>query len=212
MTRRRRAVGFTLIEMLVVIIIIGILASFVAVGVNHAINSAKASTTEGMIKALSGACGTYYTQWGDYPPTDLQGLGCAGINDINNGAEALVGCMSSKRGGGIKYTADEGFLENIDGDKSDSAAKVLDWYFGDGQLREYMDAFGFPIAYYHHKDYARNNPRLVKYKLMRAADNVEIKPFKSPATSTYVGPASFQIRSVGKDGKPGTEDDIVVGR
>jgi prepilin-type N-terminal cleavage/methylation domain-containing protein len=199
-----------MIEMLVVIVIIGILASFVAVGVHSAINSAKNSTTEGMIKALVGACGTYYTQWGDYPPTDLQEIGGSGINDLNNGIEALVACLSSKKGGGIKYTADEGFLDNMDGDKASS--NVTDWYYGDTQLREYMDAYGTPLAYYHHKDYAKAGPRLVKYKLQRKAEPVEIKPFKSPATATYVGPASFQIRSVGLDGKPGTPDDIVFGR
>lgn len=206
----RGRAGFTLIEMLVVIIIIGILASFVAVGVTAAINSAKNSATEGMIKALVGACGTYYTQWGDYPPTDLQELGGSGINDLNNGIEALVACLSSKRGGGIKYTADEGFLGNADNDKASS--NVTDWYFGDTALREYIDAFGSTLFYHHHKDYARTSPRLVKYKLNPGGEVVEIKPMKSAATNAYVGPASFQIGSVGKDGKPGTPDDIVFGR
>jgi len=208
--RHRRPAGFTLIEMLVVIIIIGILASFVAIGVTKAIGSAKGSTTEGMIKALVGACGTYYTQWGDYPPTDLQEIGGTSINDLNNGIESLAACLSSKRGGGIKYTAEEGFLSNTDGDKA--GGNVTDWYFGDNQLREYTDAFGYVLTYHHHKDYSRSAPRLVKYRLMAGTQDVEVKPFKSPATSTFVGPASFQIRSVGNDGKPGTEDDIIIGR
>ena len=206
----RRSRGFTLVEMLVVIVIIGILASFVAVGVNHAISSAKASATEATLRAIAGACGTYYTQWGDYPPTDLQEIGGSGINDLNNGIESLVACLSSRRGGGIKYTFDEGILENFDGDKASS--NVTDWYFGDTQLRECMDAYGSSMAYHHHKDYGRNNPRLVKVKLGLKADIVEVYPLKSPATKAYVGPSSFQVRSVGKDGKPGTEDDIVVGR
>lgn len=210
MRRPGTQAGFTILEMLTVIIIIGILASFVAVGVSQAIKSAKMSTTEGMIKAISGACVTYCTQWGDYPPTDLQEIGGSGLNDLNNGIEALVACLSSRRGGGIKYTADEGFLGNTDGDKA--GANLTDWYFGDTQLREYLDAFGQPLSYYHHKDYARVSPRITKYRLGEKAEAVEIRPYRSPATSTFVGPASYQIRSVGADGKPGTDDDIVVGR
>ncbi len=202
--------GFTIIEMLVVIVIIGILASFVAVGVNHAINSARASATDATLKAIAGACGTYYTQWGDYPPTDLQEIGGRGVNDTNNGVEALVACLSSRRGGGIKYSAEGETLSNTDADKA--SANVTDWYFGDTELREYVDAFGNVIAYHHHKDYGKSGPRLLKYKLQTALEAVDIPPLKSPATKAYVGPSSFQIRSVGKDGKPGTDDDIVVGR
>ena len=38
-----------------------------------------------------------------------------------------------------------------------------------------------------------------------------IMPETNPATKTFQGAGRFQLRSVGRDGKPGTSDDIRAG-
>ena len=43
---------------------------------------------------------------------------------------------------------------------------------------------------------------------MRLGVPKEIKPEENPATKTFYSADRFQLRSVGKDGKPGTGDDI----
>src|SRR5262245_28358455 len=77
--------GFTLIEILVVVVIIGILASLVAIGVNAAITTSKTNMTEAMIGTLGGALEQYRTRWGDYPPSSLDEMKARIPNDTNNG-------------------------------------------------------------------------------------------------------------------------------
>jgi prepilin-type N-terminal cleavage/methylation domain-containing protein len=200
--------GFSLVELLVVIVIIAILTSLVTIAINAALNSSKASSSEAMIQQIHGALASYRTRWGDYPPSSLDELGGRAPNEVNNGAEALVAARSSRKRGGILYQppSEENF-GNADEDKA--SANVTDWFFGgDHALREYRDFFGFTILYLHHRDYARPKASITKYKFAPGVEEVKIAPEQSPATKTFVNPDRFQIRSPGKDGKPGTGDDI----
>jgi hypothetical protein len=43
---------------------------------------------------------------------------------------------------------------------------------------------------------------------LTATDTFTVTPDTNPATKTFSNPDKFQLRSVGKDGKPGTGDDI----
>ena len=55
MTNKLRQSGFTLVEIMVVVAIIGLLMSVATVGINHAIKTAKAQTCNMNIEAIEGA-------------------------------------------------------------------------------------------------------------------------------------------------------------
>ena len=65
--------GLTLIEILIVILILGVLASQIAPRVMNAPDKAKVATAQSHIKALQSALDMYSLNVGDYPTTD-QGL------------------------------------------------------------------------------------------------------------------------------------------
>jgi hypothetical protein len=44
--------------------------------------------------------------------------------------------------------------------------------------------------------------------LQEASEAVPMGPETNPATKTFYGAGRFQLRSAGRDGKPGTGDDI----
>src|SRR3954469_24445240 len=70
---RRRTAGFTLIEILVVIVVIAILATLVAPNVFQHVATAKTSTAKSQIEMLSTALDAYRLDNGQYPTTQ-QGL------------------------------------------------------------------------------------------------------------------------------------------
>ena len=61
--------AFTLIELMIVLVIIGILMSLTLAGVLKAMESAKVSKAEATIATLEIALCAYETDIGDYPPT-----------------------------------------------------------------------------------------------------------------------------------------------
>lgn len=71
--RERRAAGFTLIEIMAVVVIIGLLISIVGVAVSGQMDRARMSTTRGQIDSLEQALGLYRLDNGRFPTTD-QGL------------------------------------------------------------------------------------------------------------------------------------------
>ncbi len=71
--RQKAAQGFTLIEIMVVVMIIGMLATVVSVGVMDYLDKAKRKTAVQQIKALEQACNFYKMDNNRYPTTE-QGL------------------------------------------------------------------------------------------------------------------------------------------
>ncbi|MBN2295885.1 MAG: prepilin-type N-terminal cleavage/methylation domain-containing protein [Pirellulales bacterium] len=69
--------GFTLVELLTVIVIIGILAGLISAAAIPAIRAAKRATIKAEIAQLSASLEAYKTKFGDYPPD------FAGVNDGN---------------------------------------------------------------------------------------------------------------------------------
>ncbi|MDM8558489.1 type II secretion system major pseudopilin GspG [Candidatus Parabeggiatoa sp. HSG14] len=65
--------GFTLLEMLVVLVIIGLLAGLVGPMIFGNVDKAKVQTTDFQIKMLKGSIGTFYLDIGRYP-TNEEGL------------------------------------------------------------------------------------------------------------------------------------------
>lgn len=199
--------GFTLIEILVVIVIIGILASLALVGVNAAIQSAKRSSTESRLKMLEGACQQYRLRWGDYPPSTLTDFGVALSNEVNNGAESLCACLASTLKGGslLSSIKDDEYLNT---DMDAAPRNLTTWFFGDNQLREIGDSYAQPITYIHWKDYQRGPAAIRKYVFSQGTPEQMIAIEVSGATKTFLRADSFQIGSAGRDGKIGTEDDV----
>jgi len=70
---RRRSRGFTLLELMVVIVIIGVLAALVATNVLPRIGQAKVTAAQTDITSISNALKIYKLDNGRYPSTD-QGL------------------------------------------------------------------------------------------------------------------------------------------
>ena len=200
--------GFTLIEILVVLVIISILASFTVLGVTMAIKTSKKSNSESMLRTIEGACESYQVRWGDYPPSTLAAFKVSLPNDTNNGVEALVACLSSQEKGGTIWTAPaEELYTNADDDEV--STNVTNWFFGNNKLREVCDYFGFTVTYLHHKDYKNPPTGSTKYILYSGADPQVIKAFQSGSTATFAKPMKFQTTCAGSDGKLGTDDDIL---
>jgi prepilin-type N-terminal cleavage/methylation domain-containing protein len=197
--------GFTLIELLVVICILSILIALSVVGVSIVLDTSKRHHNEELLHTLSAAVMQYATKYGDYPPTSLTDLGARPPNALNNGIETLVACLASRKHGGPYFQKDD-LTTNVDGDHADR--NLTDWYFGDDGLREYSDVYGNVIIYFHAKDYAKPKQEITRYRFSEGGEEFEVAPELHPATKTYAGPGRFQLRSVGRDGKPGTADDF----
>jgi general secretion pathway protein G len=71
--RARRDVGFTLLELLVVIVIIGLLAAYVGPRYFAQVGKSERSTAKAQIEGLGKALDTYRLDMGRYPTTE-QGL------------------------------------------------------------------------------------------------------------------------------------------
>jgi prepilin-type N-terminal cleavage/methylation domain-containing protein len=71
---RRRRAGFTLVELLVVITIIGVLASLITVGVFAALKFANGARIYTEITNMLGGVQTFKTQFSDYPPDGSGGV------------------------------------------------------------------------------------------------------------------------------------------
>lgn len=70
---RRKRSGFTLLELLIVMVIIGLLVSLVAPRLTGRLGESKVKTTKAQIELLSSALESYLLDVGEYPTTE-QGL------------------------------------------------------------------------------------------------------------------------------------------
>jgi len=207
MRRSPSSGGFTLLEILIVIVIISILSSLLLYGVHAAIQAARQSSTEGVVRSISGALESYKSQYGDYPPSSLDRFRVRLPNDTNNGIETLVACISTtKKGGPFWRPQDENQFINADKDKADR--NLTNWYFGHNELMEVSDNFGNTLWYLHSADYAKPAPHHLKVIPYLSAKPVTLKVYQSDKLKTPANPGRFQLVSAGPDGIFGTMDDI----
>ncbi|GAB4165103.1 MAG: hypothetical protein Kow00107_11080 [Planctomycetota bacterium] len=185
----RKDKGFTLIEILVVIAIIGILVAIILPVLARVKDQAKVTRTSSLITTLTIACDLYYNDWGGvYPPA----FDSSGSAQKNGGIELLYRALTTREGRSTRDYATDVSIEDI-GDVD-----------GDGQ-REFIDAWGNPLVYFDSPNYSKS----CEYQ---AANGVTFtaQPQRNPEDNRWYRPGKFMMWSVGKYGinKNGLEDNI----
>jgi type IV pilus assembly protein PilA len=107
MTIKNKQQGFTIVELLIVIVVIGILAALVITTFTGIQQKARDTERETDIKALQGQIEAYYAQKGNYPTrtnvndatwrgTNMKGLDAEALKDPKNaGAGTLAATVSA---------------------------------------------------------------------------------------------------------------------
>lgn len=101
MTLKRKQQGFTIVELLIVIVVIGILAALVITTFTGIQQKARNTERQTDIKALHGQVEAYYAQNGKYPTlanlndstwrsTNMKGLDADALKDPKGTAQTLV--------------------------------------------------------------------------------------------------------------------------
>lgn len=210
---RRGSAGFSLIELLVVMAIIATLAGLGMQFIPQFFRAGETASVETALQQLSAALEAYASnpKNGDYPPTALDNETLPGFgvrrNEYNMGIESVMVCLN-RPGMTSKFEIDDlpwdDAIDNLD---QDSSAVALTTISKKRDLWEILDAWGTPIAYFHHRDYddveRRNMGRIT------GADGIiKAKPVKNPKTGAWYRAKSFQLISAGQDLIFNTEDDV----
>jgi general secretion pathway protein G len=135
MRNQRKRSGFTLVEILIVVIILGILAAIVIPKFTNASSEAKRNTLTSTLHALRGQIELYMLQHGDKAPP-LNGLDWTPLTDQTtygtqttgpyimtsptnpvNGKSAILAVTSDQVGGAAVGTPDIGFVYNSNNGK-----------------------------------------------------------------------------------------------
>lgn len=106
MTLQRKNEGFTIVELLIVIVVIGILAALVVTTFTGIQQRARNTERETDIKALHGQLEAYYAQNGSYPfrddvnnatwrSTNMKGLDPEALKDPKGSAQTLAAAPSA---------------------------------------------------------------------------------------------------------------------
>ncbi|TDX53035.1 type IV pilin protein [Orenia marismortui] len=104
---QKKEEGFTLIELMIVVAIIGILASIAVPKFAGVRNKAKVSAVQGDFKAIQSALSIYYTEKGAYPTSGVASALSAYIGaDLQN--KLVDGGPAAKNDNKYHYTASGG--------------------------------------------------------------------------------------------------------
>lgn len=196
--------GFTLIEVLAVILIIGILSAFLVRQLGGTQESIKAENTRGFLAQLSAVIEDYEGERNDYPrstfPRDLDPR----PSRTNMGAEMLVISLFPADGSwqGLSLP-DDRFVNTDEDDTKRSLTR-----FPNSEVLEFADDWGNPIAYLHRRDYEDGALYLTRDTDTDEAVEFQVVGVKNPVTGDCFNPGKFQLLSAGPDGRFGTEDDI----
>lgn len=193
MTRKNQ--GFTLVELLAVLLIISVLAGFLLTSLFNAGETADARATESRILQLETAFKQYERDKGDFPPSTLsEAAGLAGTG-ANAGIEAATRTIFAAPYNGAGLGDD--VLANTDGD-----------LLAGEPLFEIVDLWENPIAYIRRQDYGKPFLYLTADGVTGEVIENEVVARKHPKTGRWANATEFQLISAGSDGVFGTEDDI----
>jgi len=200
--------GFTLVELLAVILILSILTFALIKGLSEGMGATKITTTRQLLAKLGAAAEHYQREMGKYPPSSFEPAQEVSNDGLNVGIEACLVALFSQKfeaGGLLEDVRDQ--LVNVDADTS--ARQLTD--FGTRELLEVPDAWDNPVAYIEKSDYAVSNRRYLCYDSETGEEQESVPvPYKNPRTGQYVAPTSFQFLSAGPDGRFGTDDDVTA--
>lgn len=194
--------GFSLVEILVVLTIIGLLMSFSAVAVSRYRETGRITDCDARIQSLTLLAESHAERTGGYPPDRLEALGIAAVdNQVNEGIEACVAALRRQDYAGGRPA--EKHLGNTDDDHGER----LEAMDGSGALLELLDPWGNPLIYIVNDHYDQETLVL----LDDGSSLIEPMPARAvtnPLTGAFHRFESFQIRSAGPDGLMDTEDDL----
>jgi prepilin-type N-terminal cleavage/methylation domain-containing protein len=198
----RARAGFTLIELMAVIVILGILTAALVVGLGKAGEEAKRKATAAFLVQLEAAIGEYEQRFGDFPPSQWQEEWGSAPNPTNLGGECLVLSLWSPKWGGVNLRDDR--LVNTDADETKKSLSRIP----KPALFELKDEWDNPIAYLHRRDYEKQQVYLATPPDSNDALESTVRAERNPATGQPFNPTGYQLRSAGPDGEFGTADDI----
>lgn len=200
---RARRSGFTLIEMLAVMLILGILVGALLVTLSGSSDTAKRRLTQAKLAQISAVVDAYERRFGDFPPSSFSSEQGGMPNKVNVGVEALVVALwSDGYEGGGDLSADE--LINTDGDKTLRELSDLP----NRQLFELVDSWENPIIYFRSDDYGETHQYLLWSEEDEFEAEVEVSALQNERVGRFYGHARYQLMSAGPDGAFGTEDDV----
>jgi len=192
--------GFTLIEMLVVVVIIGILAAILIPAVYMAINSAKNAALKSELTTLAQAIEAYRNKYGDYPPdwsdtaTVIRHYKRIFPRSVETPpaslteAQALVFCLQGYSPDTLRPFSGTGKQGVFDFDQT---RLVTDPGGGSGTYLVYRPRdLNMPYVYFDARTYANGNATYTA--------TGTITPYKLP-DGTYAQPKSYQLLGAGQD-------------
>ncbi|MFT4711491.1 MAG: prepilin-type N-terminal cleavage/methylation domain-containing protein [Bacteroidia bacterium] len=187
--------GFTLVEILAVIVILSILMSVLVFSLGNAQQTSNAKLTEARMTSIGAALGTYEGDMGDYPMSHFADVSTSSASATNQGIEALVQALWKEPLFGLGLSDD--LLANVDGDRANSEP-----------LLEIIDMWGNPIAYFHRTDYGQFQTYMTEDGETGEKVESDVVARRHPVTGRWANHQKFQLISAGEDGRFGTDDDL----
>ncbi len=207
---KKNETGFTLIEILVVVSILGVLIGMVALLVLKAPQQAKHFMSQNRVTQVDGAIHSFKTEMGYLPPMTLEKLGKrskyfakikAPDNDTNTSIEAL--CVALNHPEFAKAIGDT-LSGDAFGNTDEDSYNVPPKGSPTADAREIVDDWGHPLIYIEKNSYDKG-PFLVKNG---DGIEVEVHAVRRKNGEPY-NKTGFQLLSLGPNGIQDEDDEIM---